>query len=134
MRLTEFLLARIDEDEALARAAAAAVGRGMTEADGSFWESDHSDVVLALDPDQFVVVAAGSDDLDTVPEATRHIACHDPARVLADCEALRGLVLWWAASPIPEDADWPQAARRWTLGSLAQPYSDHPDYRDEWRP
>ena len=47
-----------------------------------------------------------------------------PARVLAECEAKRRIVetfvMWQYGDTI--------------LSYLATPYSDHPDYREEWKP
>ena len=82
--ITEFLLARIAEDEAGARAV---VG------DRNAWDTPEWD-------------------------ASRW----SPWRVLDECEAKRRLVgdEWY------EDPE--------TLRILAAIYSDHPDYRDEWRP
>ena len=118
MTLTEFLLARIAEDEAAAKAASPG---------GWSW---------------------GAVDTATSVADMEHIARHDPARVLAECEAKRRIV---------EDADTyvsefeneeyridqPSAgrvagrARSWRddlLRALATVYADHEDYRDEWRP
>ena len=48
----------------------------------------------------------------------------DPARVLAECVAKRRIVetfvMWQYGDTI--------------LSYLATPYSDHPDYREEWKP
>jgi len=66
-------------------------------------------------------------------------ARHDPARVLAECEAKRRIVGLHERRP-----DWPDCQecgdrdyqKPWpcsTLRLLALPYSDHPDYRPEWR-
>ncbi len=73
----------------------------------------------------------------------------DPARVLADCSAKRGIVLACrAARPATEflgsrppgmddfpltPADQHQLAAV-VLGLLALPYAGHRDYRPEWRP
>ncbi len=110
--LTEFLLDRIAEDEAVARAAATD-GYGAIDWAG---ESGPTDV---------------------------HIARHDPARVLADCEAKRRLIAihWdfqWSAEPDPDEdrtfGCYECHGPCLILGALAMPYADHPDYRDEWRP
>lgn len=68
------------------------------------------------------------------PSTAAHVARHDPARVLAEVEAKRRLLvhvdLIWKHSPSPAEARaWQHAVRH-----LALPYAGHPDYRQEWRP
>jgi Family of unknown function (DUF6221) len=116
MTLTDFLLARIAEDEADARDA---------YYDGQRWIPEEEAVVAAdrdLDPIMF---------LDRKRDAY-HAANWSPARVLAECEAKRKIVLraTYYASVAPVDPDeW-----HFTLRDLAAIYADHPDYREEWRP
>lgn len=55
--------------------------------------------------------------------AGKHVARHDPARVLAECRAKRRLVEELGAF-----------RRGAALRLLAMPYADHPDYRQEWKP
>jgi hypothetical protein len=112
--LADFLYARITEDE---RAASAA---------------EHAEPW----PDAPAALAA-------------HLARWAPARVLAECEAKRENVERHSAFSVPQQnsggiatacltcagvddspTDWPCD----TLRSIALPYSDHPDYLDEWRP
>lgn len=113
MTIVEFLLARIAEVEAMARAV-------VTEEPADNWPFD-------LD-------AKG-------PAAFAHIVRHDPARVLARCEADRRIagehheylgVCSHCVDPSGEHQReaWPCV----TLRYLALPYADHPDYREEWRP
>jgi hypothetical protein len=72
-----------------------------------------------------------------------HIARHDPARVLADVAAKRAIVdlhsphhhgacpvCWLVTKRSSLREDFPCR----TLRTLALPHSDHPDYREEWRP
>lgn len=123
LTLTEFLLARLDEDEAVAK---------MPSVTLMDWEFDDS-----TEP---AVVAIGWTIASEVQpsEAGKHIARHDPARVLADVAAHRAVV---ALHTGDEDPDCPPWGRRpdgsepcATLLALAQPHADHPDFRDEWRP
>ena len=126
--LTDFLLARIAEDEAAARGAAdhwgdliAAYAYGATEAFGER---------------------------------------HDPARVLAECEAKQRIVerakaTWadvFANNPLMDHpgqrvGEYSASEYRdlygeeeppWWLASdlrdLAAVYADHPDFQEEWRP
>jgi hypothetical protein len=67
---------------------------------------------------------------------TMHTRRHDPARVLAECEAKRRIVQHSERAhelakvgPSAGDGAWFLACRY-----LAVPYADHPDYREEWRP
>src|SRR5688572_20799212 len=71
MTLTEFLLARLTEDEAAARAAAGEHGVYP----GTWWGQE-----------------AGGEPSGVSSEDGAHIARHDPARVLAECEAKRRIV------------------------------------------
>lgn len=108
MKLTEFLLARIAEDEA---AAMDSLERGFGD-----WEW------LA--------------DLGVNYEARTHMVRHHPARVLAECEAKRRIVD--AARADYEDSlqsgDDTTSLAEEVLRVLALPYSDHPDYDEAWRP
>jgi len=108
--LTEFLTARIAEDEAEARAAARAAGY--------HWSPD---------PKPF---------RDGAPSIDRHQARHDPARVLAECDAKRRIVDgYWEPTLNDLDAsDENTPVPLWTLKALALPYADHPDYQQEWKP
>ena len=106
MTLTEFLLARIDEDEKVAQSA--------TEGP---WEAHTGAYRMA----SLVRGDVWIGDIDHDPDVA-HIARHDPARVLAECEAKRQLI------ERVGNPDW--AGFR----ILATPYTDHPDYRQEWKP
>jgi hypothetical protein len=111
--LPTFLLARIAEDEDAARAATIdAWGRPIGHPRGFDWAS------LAL-----------SSERDTTPAQDEHITIHDPARVLAECEAKRIRVQW-----IADNGAYVTMDPGWLLRVEALPYSSHPDYRREWRP
>jgi len=117
MTRTEFLLARIAEDEETARAA-----------DGTRWL--HEDKVVSFEafgPDGDWVDASSPLSVNTRDNGW-HIVNWSPARVLAECEAKRRIV----DNP---PADW-DAHVQWeeTVDILAAVYADHPDYRQEWRP
>ena len=135
--LTEFLLARIAEDETVAQAAAAA-GRprgGWGSEDGvagEQWVRRRSESGMVYTPAVENRADAalwddegGCDYMAPAPEVGEHIARHDPARVLAECEAKRRIV----------EMDFERYGEQWAvLAALALPYVDHPDYRAEWRP
>jgi len=160
MTLTQFLLARIAEDEAVARAAS-------TDLDPNWWEKSEHARVYAGDWDR--VVQGG--EIEAGPNLRRdplaHIARHDPARVLAECEAKRAIIAFHESWPVlvegpmefgPVDGTDPHAiAYRAThqiawatqaeyvkrfgteppttpmLRALAAVYADHPDYDEVWR-
>jgi len=122
MSITEFLLARIAQDEA---AAQSAMGAGAT------W-------VTAAD------TAAGIAGAD----AGLLILVHNPVRVLAECEAKRRIVELHAVYPHPQvmvygtirpcsecgsvddsPVEWPCR----TLLALASVYADHPEFDPAWR-
>ena len=112
--LTAFLSARLDEDEA---AAAACIGDSGLE-----WYADRA--------------AMGFE-----PRAAAHIARHDPARVLREVTAGREILrrhglasedsmncLWCSEDYRPYRWPCPDVL------SVAAVWSDHPDYRQEWKP
>ena len=117
--LTDFLLARIAEDEATARD-----GEGWR---GRLWNGEWQ----IIDREDDEVVATVSHDFEW-----GHIARHDPARVLAECEAKRRVVERWR---LYSDAEYPDyeggyaSAMDAVLATIALPYADHPDFREEWR-
>lgn len=122
--LVQFLRARLDEHEQAARAANVKQGDPR-------WTVTDGDAVAG------------------------HIARWDPARVLADVEAKRRIVDRYAdaerAASEVRDIGWTPRledrgkvelagynataiALRGAAECLALPHSDHPDYREEWRP
>lgn len=121
--LTEFLLARIAEDEAAARSAT-----------GGAWT--HEGAPNGFAP---MVIANGGVVAETYDKPhlsdAAHIARHDPARVLAECEAKRRIMETYSLSAeergIAVDA-W--ILLRDAIAHLALPYDTHPDYDEAWRP
>lgn len=149
MDLAQFLLARIAEDEAAARAASI----GSAE-----WRLDDLDEsVLWWPPERAEVIEKerqhgyplsdhwrGTTIESAGEQIAPHIARWDPARVLAECEAKRGII---AAHPHRfREGDGNLVGDEWhcqtcmnefrwcpTLRLLTLPYADHPDFREEWR-
>lgn len=128
LTLADFLRARLDEDEAVAR-----------EATPGPWRVDNPGFPEAIvDPAGEAIVSGsrwgGEAPVFASGEDAKHIARHDPARVLADVEAKRRIVdlhpnmLGWCQGCASE------AYPCRTLTLLALPYADHPDYRQEWKP
>ncbi len=163
MTILEFLLARIAEDEELARAA---VGGASPQ-----WLNDHTGGVYAVrgsldDPDRCqdhpntpgepnecddLPVGGGYDVTDDPAlELARgqHQARHDPARVLAECAAKRQVLSLLDIAEQHSDrvrrnaseyrfvsqAEVPCDVLLCVVQRLALPHADHPDYDPGWRP
>lgn len=152
--LVEFLLARIAEDEAAARAASPGgwTYGGVASVDGGMLY-DETRTIANLVYEQPDAHDGTIVRHLLVPEADangQHITRHDPSRVLAECEAKRRIVemhradgapvvdllgmeyefCWTCSDSGPDAQAWPCD----TIKALAAVYADHPDYRDEWRP
>jgi len=116
--IVEFIKARVDEDE---RAAQACLSRDWTVRNGTLHDDQPFD----------------SGDLGI--ERLRHIARHDPARVLREVEAKRRLLAKHAHVVDGTQSSWTwfegsESASREVAQLLALPFSDHPDYQEAWRP
>jgi hypothetical protein len=120
VNITEFLLERIAEDEAVARAAAEML-------DGPNWANDGTCVASGENAFWVDGLHARSPEL-----AADHIARHDPARVLAECAAKRAIVTYLQGLTADRNRDAEIAAQyratHWIAEKLAAIYSDHPDY------
>jgi len=117
MTLTDFLLARIADDEAAARG----LGHAHWIDDGTWWLEGVEHSVIGPDEVAF-----------THPAYVPHIVRHDPTRVLAECEAKRRIVEHHTQSEWGHEHDPDSPCH--TLRLLALPYVDHPDWREEWKP
>lgn len=133
--LIAFLRARLDEDEAVARAAS-----------GSDWD----DMVPSQPFVIFGVEAYRKRKTQTTvgavasvarAEDRAHIVRHDPARALREVETKRRIVDAYAEvaefyRPDPDEryetADGHVAALHGAVRDLASIYGDHPDYREDW--
>lgn len=108
MTLTDFLLARIAEDEEAARV----FGLGYALLKGPTGRP-----LVTTDPLPSVVTYA-------------HVLaeCEAKRQIISQCDMLaRGPALGAFSEPEAEHA-------RYTLRCLAGPYADHSDYREEWKP
>ncbi|NUL09052.1 DUF6221 family protein [Streptomyces lunaelactis] len=138
MELVDFLRARLDEDEQVARAVEdrSAPWDGQWVADGNDAARTHNGHVLFYGHNW--PLKAGLVD---------HIVRHDPARVLREVEAKRATLEWHqdAADEMEQakldlDNEAYQAARleRRLLGRAirrdAAVYAGHPDYDASWKP
>jgi hypothetical protein len=110
--LVEFLTARLDEDEAVAREIPKPYVSGNWIVEDTFYEG---------------MILVDRHGVAEENETTRHMTRWSPARVLADVKAKRAIVEDFVAMWF--DADLHPAVKR-----LAAVYSDHPDYRREWKP
>ena len=152
MNIDEFLLARIAEDEAVARAADALSSAPWCASYGRQVESERNGHLVTPE-DEY---AREDDPPDAIAE---HIARHDPARVLAECEAKRRIVTEHeityhvhhrraVGTPAgfvdvadsghyqrcdADDLDGAEPFGCATLQALAGIYADHPDYDPAWR-
>jgi len=147
MTLTEFLLARIAEDEEVAQTLEGAAWlvdgeHAFQLTSGHKYPSYRHPSGASIVPDESYTGQPGLPDgkrwarMVTCAHEHRirgrdrnhcpltHVTRHDPARVLAECEAKRLLVEWLAMEPREDQA----------LAFLALPYADHPDYDEAWRP
>lgn len=144
--ITDFIEARLAEDEATARAT-------LIDVDGSGdWRADEHPVALTVDLYRVRDVSArpvvegirsldDDDDPDNITEyvngaaVSQHVARHDPDRVLREVEAKRKLVADFKIeledAERYEDVDSAATSLR-LLGILAAIYSDHPDFNPEW--
>ncbi|MCK2144874.1 DUF6221 family protein [Streptomyces sp. WAC00276] len=132
--LITFLRARLDEDEAVARAVEdrSAPLTGQWEADGETALRTANDHVLAHLPE----------GRPFKPGVLPHIARHDPARTLAEVEAKRKAIHIYEQAAHSLGASVPGTpphdlmtgaanTARAILQALATAYADHPDYREE---
>ncbi|HMH90612.1 MAG TPA: DUF6221 family protein [Streptosporangiaceae bacterium] len=147
--LAAFVTARLDEDEAMARAAPGEHWRAFAEesiAGASVY--DEQWVLLypeRYDHDNKLSVKPGATGPQYIERArdemAAHIARHDPARVLREVTAGRRILeLHLPDEDSPDaDPDEPRCQRcqesAWpcsTLRALAAIWSDHPDYDPAW--
>jgi hypothetical protein len=112
--LVEFLRARLDEDEAMVRRN---LGRSGIGDDGNFPDYRTYD----------------GPDLEAADDYLYHFR---PTRELADVAAKRAIVDLCEAGIDPDTPATPgtRAAYRAILGYMAEPFADHADYRQEWKP
>jgi hypothetical protein len=133
--LVAFLRARLDEDEAVAQAAPPGP-----------WAEDASHSVVDATGAR-VIYSVNGGTLHPTLAVRAHVLGNDPARVLREVAAKRGIVEchepWVAANG---DTICGRCGREHidgrpgghfpcqTLRLLALPYADHPEYRQEWTP
>ncbi|MEV6696204.1 DUF6221 family protein [Streptomyces sp. NPDC051453] len=107
--LMQFLRDRLDEEAAEAQAAA--------DEFGAEWTVDEAMASVRSN--------TGADVVEEPGTPCAHIARHDPARVLAEVEAKRRLLLW------AESAEGGYHLLP-VVDNLVGIYSDHPDFDPSW--
>jgi hypothetical protein len=139
MGIVEFLTARLDDEERMAKAA---IGTAVFQSQTGRWLSER---VLHTYGSSLIVFAVANGggrtqaaDLSAAWDSesrAEFIAYHDPARVLADVAAKRRIIELHTgqhdcAGSIDNSTAWPYVGCD-TLRLLAQPCKDHPDYDAE---
>lgn len=132
--LVEFLRARLDEDEKIAKRAWPAAWEVTT--------SGVRSVEVGLQPGyeglhtRVANVALTIGHFQSEARNAAHIARNDPARVLAQVRSHRKIVDWYEAVSERVEAVPALEPRQNELGmvlrALAESYTEHPDYRQEW--
>ena len=135
--LIAYLRARIDEEEAVARAAGSAAWT---------WDKRFGDLcddptcpygalMQWTDPGPTMVMEVHGYDVTEPWQGAEHIACWDPARVLAECAAKRAIL---DAEPSPgpmfHDDTWDGGRDLLdrVILAFAQVYADRPDFDPSW--
>ena len=125
MTITEFLLARIAEDEEVALAAAGWNPAGTDRSDGQWIRVGMASVENSYSGSSVIY----SDNGQTSAEVADHVARHDPARALAECKAKRAIL---ACHEGCDDCAYGLDDLCMQICALASAYADHPDFLAEW--
>ncbi len=147
MTLTKFLTARLDEDEALARAMTTAVWPEQVRVAPRLDTGDAPEGQVAMNDPTYgkawtMIWSSGvhEDKWHPHPKSVEVYGPDVAARVLREVEAKRAIVAshQWYVDTADRDFAYTRAgeadlAER-HVKDLAAVYSDHPDYREEWRP
>lgn len=120
MDITEFLEARITEDEARANACTA-------EGYDLNWRMEGTSVY----PLYQMTDGSPNDGNWITEEHAAFITTNDPIRVLAECAAKREIIEGIIPERDPHSGK-PDYDPLWIIRALAAVYTDHPDYQQEW--
>lgn len=128
--LTEFLLARIAEDEAWA---GAEIGRNHERAAVEAWSMGASSLIVTNGPGSPRRVLAECEAKRRIVDA--HPLVTDPSRLIPVWTGLTPGVACetCAGTPVDSGAPLEDIGPCDTLLALAAVYVNHPDFRDEWR-
>jgi hypothetical protein len=124
--LTEFLLARIAEDEAVAREATRGPWLFDAISGAIYAPEERTATYVHLRED----VVYGDDGVFSHNAA--HIIRHDPARVLAEIEAKRAALAEFVDAADGGNGEGYMAER--AMQYMALPYAEDPGFREVWRP
>jgi hypothetical protein len=127
--LVRWLGEQLDEDERIAR-----------RAGDSFRQIGETGVIVATEGDRAEECASAN-----WVGVAEHIVEHDPARVLREIDAKRGIIRAYETAVAAFNDSGPAMANydrltgsvsalRGSLQLLATVYADRPGYREEWRP
>lgn len=123
--LVAFLLARLDDDERIARAIESTKWcQGVPNGD----EVPNHVYVFDQDPPWSGIRTFH----DLTEEEAAHIARWNPVRVLADIAAKRRIIEWQTYMADEIENDNARAAWESIVRLLASVWSDHPDYDHNW--
>jgi hypothetical protein len=114
--IVDFVRARLDDDENTARAALDGPGD-----DGAWYTGSHEMNECRIEGHDMIIY----DESGHTAEQAKHIARHDPARVLRQTEALRNITDH-AHYALDDDS------RDEILRIIAAIWTDHPEYQPEW--
>lgn len=120
--LVAFLLARIAEDKAAARALTDTLPWRQGTHPSPGWDGD----VVHLYPDE-----SGQVQWPTVHEGAAFLARFNPARMLAECEAKEQIIDAAQEALVEHQIGTAKWLR--VLRALVQPYAEHPNFHAEWR-
>ncbi len=126
--IAAFLHARYDEQEELAKQAAAESPTPWWRGDKYGVRSDRPDDRQVYDATEEVVVY---DEGAPGPAVAAYIAQHGPDVALADIEAKRK-ILWLTERAITSESGAVRLHATWTLRALAVQFSEHPDHCGAW--
>lgn len=139
--IKEFLLERIAEDEAVAKTAAKWGGKWRVYRnfeDSKIIDGDIDGIIVDKPFEESWQRTCITHDAEGImpsvdEDAAPHIARFDPARILAECSAKRGLLEGHAdGSHICVDNYMTADNECYHMLYLAAPYSSHPDYDLDW--
>ena len=132
MELSSFIRARLDDDEAAAKAAGLRAKSPWDKGDAAGSPLPSAVSMFDASDESFAVIRGSY--------VAGHVMRHDPARVLREVEAKRAIVAAYSehadldiADPEPEYAYGHAAGLGFAVRQAAAVYSDHPDYQPEWK-
>jgi hypothetical protein len=135
--IEEFIHARLDEDERIAQAAIddeLPIPEDWPEIRAAQWEYSEFEGYDGKKEGQVRCVDLHLWDHCASNSQKRHIALHDPARILRQCAAIRESMKWCQLM-IAEAANLSDSNHEAELAleALANIWSDHADYDNEWK-